>query len=294
MPETIVVIPPNWLGDALMALPAIGAVRHHHARARLVVAARRSVAGVFRMVSGVDAVVELEAGRGWPGAAAWRADAETLTGVRADVAILLPNSFHSAWTARRAAVPERWGYAADWRTPLLTRAVRKPRRPVHQADYFTALVAALGMPAGGERLRLVVPDEVKARAAALLSSHRVDAATVLVGMAPGAAYGGAKRWLPERFARVALLLHERRGVVSVLVGSPADRAASQRIESGPAVIDLVGETDLPLVVGLMTHFRAFVTNDSGAMHLAAAAGLPVTAIFGPTDEHGTADRKSVV
>jgi heptosyltransferase-2 len=288
MPETIVVVPPNWLGDALMALPAIGAVRHHDARARLVVAARQSVAGVFRMVSGVDAVVELEAGGGWRGAAAWRADAETLAGVRADVAILLPNSFRSAWTARLAAVPERWGYAAEWRTPLLTRAVRKPRKRVHQADYYTALVSALGMPAGGERLRLVVPDVVQARAAALLSRHGVDGATVLVGMAPGAAYGGAKRWPAERFARVARLLHERRGVVSVLVGSPADRAASRQIDGGAAIVDLVGETDLPLVVGLMTRFRAFVTNDSGAMHLAAAAGLPVTAIFGPTNERGTA------
>ena len=288
MPETIVATAPNWLGDALMALPAIGAVRHHHPEARLVVAARQSVAGVFRMIPGVDDVVALEAGGGWRGAAAWRADAEALAGVRADVALLLPNSFRSAWTARRAAIPERWGYAADWRTPLLTRAIRKPRGPVHQADYYSGLVSAFGMPAAGERLRLVVPAEVRVRAEALLARRGVDEAAVLVGMAPGAAYGGAKQWPPERFARVARLLYERRGVVSVLVGSPADRAASLRIDGGAAVVDLVGETDLPLLVGLMTRFRAFLTNDSGAMHLAAAAGLPVTAIFGPTNERGTA------
>ncbi len=288
MPETIVVMPPNWLGDAVMALPAIGAVRHHHPGARLVVAARDRVAGLFRMVSGVDDVVALEAGGAWWGAAAWRADAAALARIRADVALLLPNSFRSAWTARRAGIPERWGYAADWRTPLLTRAVGKPRGHVHQAEFYTALVSALGMPGGGEPARLVVPDDAKARAAALLARRGVEGAAVLVGMAPGAAYGGAKQWPPERFARVARLLHERRGVVSVLVGTAADRAASRRIDRGPAVIDLVGETDLPLLAGLMTRFRAFLTNDSGAMHLAAAAGLPVTAIFGPTNERGTA------
>ncbi len=287
MPETIVVTAPNWLGDALMALPAIGAVRHHHPEVRLVVAARPSLAAVFHMVSGSDDVVAREAGGGWLGAAAWRADSEALARLRAGVAILLPNSFRSAWTVRRAGIRERWGYAAEWRTPLLTRAIRKPRRPVHQADYYTALVSALGMPLAGERLRLIVSDELRTRAATVLA-RRGDDAAVLVGMAPGAAYGGAKKWPPERFARAARLLHDRQGVVSVLVGSPADRDASRRIDGGPAVVDLVGETDLPLLVGLMTRFSAFVTNDSGAMHLAAAAGLPVTAIFGPTNERGTA------
>ena len=107
-------------------------------------------------------------------------------------------------------------------------------------------------------------------------------------MAPGAAYGGAKQWPPERFARLARLLHERRGAWSILVGSRADLSASQRIEGGGPVVDLVGVTNLPLLVGLMARCRAFVSNDSGAMHLAAAVGLPVTAIFGPTDERGTA------
>jgi heptosyltransferase-2 len=288
MPETIVVMTPNWLGDAVMALPAVGAVRHHYPAARLVVAARDWVAGVFRMVSGVDDVVVLEARGGWRGAAAWRADAEALASVHAGLAVILPNSFRSAWTARRAGIGQRWGYAADWRTPLLTRSVRKPRGPLHQADYYMALVTALGMPAAGEPARIVVPDDVKTRAAALLARHGVDGEGVLVGMAPGAAYGGAKQWPPERFARVARLLNERHGVVSVLVGSAADRAASRRIDGGRALIDLVGQTDLPLLLGVMTRLRAFVTNDSGAMHLAAAAGLPVTAIFGPTRERGTA------
>jgi lipopolysaccharide heptosyltransferase II len=288
MSETIVVMLPNWLGDAVMALPAIGAVRHHHAAARLVVAARRSVAGLFQVVSGVDDVLALDAGGGWRSAAAWRAEAQALAGVHADLAVLLPNSFRSAWTAREAGIPERWGYAADWRTPLLTRRVRKPRGHLHQAEYYTALVSALGMPAAGHPATLSLPDDVAARAAALLLQHGIAGDRVLVGLAPGAAYGGAKQWPPDRFARVARLLYERHRVVCLLVGSPADRAAGRQIDAGEAVVDLVGQTDLPLLVGVLARCRALVSNDSGAMHLAAAVGLPVTAMFGPTDERGTA------
>ena len=107
-------------------------------------------------------------------------------------------------------------------------------------------------------------------------------------MAPGAAYGRAKQWPPERFGRLARLLHERHGAVSVLVGSRADRPAGDGIGPDAPVVDLIGQTDLPLLVGLMARCRAFVSNDSGAMHLAAAVGLPVTAIFGSTDERSTA------
>jgi heptosyltransferase-2 len=288
MPEKIVVLTPNWLGDAVMALPAIGAVRHHHPSATLVVAARASIAALFRMVSGVDQVISLDAGGGARGAAACWADAHALAAAHADVAVLLPNSFRSAFTARRAGIPERWGFAADLRSPLLTRAVRKPRGRKHQSEYYAALVSALGMAPSGEPAKVVVTDDERKRAAALLAKHGVGDDGVIVGMAPGAAYGRAKQWPAERFERLARLLHERRGVVSVLVGNCADRSAGDEIAPGPHVVDLIGQTDLSMLVGLMARCRAFVSNDSGGMHLAAAVGLPVTAIFGPTDDRETA------
>jgi heptosyltransferase-2 len=275
--ERIVIVTPNWLGDAVMAFPAIGAVRSHHPHATLIVAARPSTAALFRMVSGVDEVVSL-------GAGAVRALAEA----RADVAILLPNSFRSAWVARRAGIPERWGYAADLRRVLLTRAVPRPRGRRHQVEYYNCMMDGLGMPAVAGSARLVVPDEARDRAAGLLARAGAAGDATLVGMAPGAAYGRAKQWPPERFGRLADLLHERHGVVSVLVGSRADRAAVREMCAGPHVVDLVGATDLAALAGVMTRCRAFVSNDSGAMHLAAAAGVPVTALFGATDERATA------
>ncbi len=286
MPDTVAVMPPNWLGDAVMALRALGAVRRRYPEARLVVAARQSVAALFGMVSGVDEVVPLDPEAGW------RGEARALAGARAGLAVILPNSFRSAWTARAAGIPERWGYSADCRSPLLTRRVRRPRRPLHQSDYYTGLTSALGMPAPVEPPAVVVPGEAMARAAALLAQHGVGEGALVVGMAPGAAYGTAKQWPPERFARVARLLAERHGIVSVLIGSGADRASGRLVAAGAAVVDLTGQTDLVLAAGLMTRCRAFVSNDSGAMHLAAAVGLPVAAVFGPTDEEGTAPRPS--
>ena len=281
MPQTIVVLMPNWLGDAVMALPALAAVRRHYGADTLVVAARPSTAALFRMVPGVDRVLPL-------GASSRREDAETLAQIRADGALLFPNSFGSAWAVRRAGIPERWGFASDFRRPLLTKAVRKPRGRMHQSEYYLALVSALGITLTGEPPRIVVPEQARRRASELLARHGVGDGAVTVGVAPGAAYGGAKQWPPDRFERLARLLHERRGTVSVLVGARADRAAGDGIVPGPDVVDLIGQTDLMVLAGVMARSRAFVSNDSGAMHMAAAVGLPVTAIFGATDERATA------
>src|ERR1044071_6754139 len=128
----ILVVSPNWLGDAVMALPAIADVRRHFAEARLVVAARPGVSSLFTMVPGVDAVCD--------------AQAPTIRDIGASVAILLPNSFASAWLASRAGVPERWGYARDLRQMLLTRAIARPRKQMHQGEYYQHLVRELGMP----------------------------------------------------------------------------------------------------------------------------------------------------
>lgn len=285
--DRIVVMTPNWLGDAVMALPAIGAVRRHRPSAVLIVAARASTAALFGMVAGVDEVVSLDAGGGWRGAARWSDDAKALAAARADLAILLPNSFRSAWTCWKAGIEERWGYRADLRSRLLTRAVAKLRGQVHQSVYYTNLTTELGIPLA-EPARLAVPDSATARAAELLAASGVRGDATLVGMAPGAAYGRAKQWPPERFGALARLLHERLGVVSVVVGARADRPAGNAILPAPHVVDLIGRTDLAALVGVMARCRAFVSNDSGAMHLAAAVGLPVTAIFGSTNEKGTA------
>jgi heptosyltransferase-2 len=142
------------------------------------------------------------------------------------------------------------------------------------------------------RPQLDVSEATRSRAARLLEQHGLSPETALVGFAPGAAYGHAKRWPPDRVAGVIERLARERGVRSVLLGAGGDREAGRAIEStlpsDVGVVNLIGRTDLRLLMGVIRACRAFVSNDSGAMHLAAALGVPVTAIFGPTNERATA------
>jgi lipopolysaccharide heptosyltransferase II len=288
----VLVVSPNWLGDAVMALPTIADVRRHFRGARLIVAARRSIADLFRMSPDVDGVVVLE----WSGKVLKRdalsRDIAAVETEEIDTAILLPNSFASAWLVHRAHVPQRWGYATDLRRPLLTRAVARPRRSVHQAAYYQHLVGELGVPPGPLEPAIATPPDAIVGARMLLQSRAWDESRPLVAVAPGAAYGTAKRWLPEHFAALLTSL-VKVGAQCVLVGSAVDVDTTEwiktRVPDGQRrhVLDLTGVTTLSLLAGVMAIARAFVSNDSGAMHLASAVGVPVAAIFGPTREYET-------
>jgi len=286
----VLLFAPNWLGDAVMALPAIADVRRAFPDASLTIAARQSVAPLFSMVPGIDDVVVLgKRGR----------ESFPLF----DTAILLPNSFHAALTAWRAKVPERWGYRTDWRRPLLTRAIDPPAA-LHQVEYYQHLVGALGLllpsrfsPFSGPP-HIAISDELRAIGLNELTSAGWDGTRPLVALAPGAASGGAKRWPPASFAGLARALATD-GIQSVMVGGRADLPVARQIEEslgvpgaaaapgaplkGDVVLNLMG-TDLPTLAGILSACRALVSNDSGAMHLGAALGIRVTAVFGPTNE----------
>jgi len=274
---------PNWLGDAVMALPAVAGLRRAYPDAHLAVAAIAAVAPMFaeefaarpQQVVAVDKATE----------------AGTLRAHGFDTIVLFPNSFRSAWVARQSGIPHRWGYAAALRGPLLTRTVARPRREMHQSSYYAELVRGLGVDVDETPPQIAPTAATVKRATGLLDTFEVSGRP-LVGFAPGAAYGHAKRWPPDRVAEVIVRLVRERGAVCALVGAGADREAGRAIESSlppdVTVVNLIGRTDLRLLIGVLARCRAFVSNDSGAMHLAAAAGVPVTAIFGPTNERATA------
>ena len=296
----VLVRTPNWLGDIVMALPVLTALRAHFAGDVLAAGVPRAFAPLLSAVPAVDQVIPLQRDgqRGWR---ALDAEAGALRRGGFDLAVLLPNSFGAAWAARRAGIRERWGFAAQWRRPLLTRAVPRPGRrtpPVHQVAYYQELVRGLDIDLAAPAPRLAAPPGMIARARSLLDVAGCDQDRPMVGIAPGAAYGHAKRWLPDRHGRVASRLSRELGASVVLLGSADDRDAGHAIESSlgavdgvgpdPGVVNLIGRTDLSQLIGVVALCRAFVSSDSGAMHLAAALGVGVTAIFGPTDERLTA------
>ena len=293
-PQCVVVLAPNWLGDAVMALPAVADVRRAFPATRLVVAARGPVADLFRLTVTVDDVVTLRWSGRWWRRAALAADAEAVRAIGADVAILLPNSFAAAWLVSRANVPERWGYGTDLRSPLLTRSIRRPAGSLHQGAYYQHLTRTFDIEPGPLEPSLTVSDAVVAAARATLTGKGWDGRSPLIVLAPGAAYGTAKRWLPAYVAQLIGELTGARGATCILVGSRGDHPTARMIASDLAapvrarLIDLTGETTLEQLAGLLRAAQACVSNDSGAMHVAAAIGTPLVALFGPTRERETA------
>ena len=283
-PRRLVVRLPNWLGDAVMALPSLKAIREAVPETVLTVAGIPSITPVFEEHTDAkpQQIVTLDRPR----------ETAMLREGQYDTALLLTNSFRTAWAAKRSGIPNRWGYAASARGPLLTERVARPRREMHQSEYYLELVRGLGFEAPATIPRIRITGATRERAQRFLDAANVAADAVVVGFAPGAAYGHAKRWPPDRVAQVIIRLAREHRAHCVLVGAAGDREAGREIESAlppdVRVANVIGRTDLRLLIGLLERCRAFVSNDSGAMHLAAAAGVPVTAIFGPTRERATA------
>ncbi len=297
----LVIRPPNWLGDAVLALPAMVALRRHFKDASLTIAATSAVAALFREETGVkpDAVLVLPPSER-DAVAAIRAE-------RFELGILFPNSFHSAWQLRRAGVPQRWGYSNLPRGWMLTKKALRPAhpapafakasagRPQHHAEFYKELVRGLGIPCGDETPSVTPSPQALRQAGKQIGLDSLDT-TRIITLAPGAAYGQAKQWPPTRVAELVARLIRERDVMCVLVGAAHDRETGRTIESWlranapetlPRVKNLVGHTDLGTLVALTSRSRVCVTNDSGVMHVAAATGRPVVAIFGPTDERVT-------
>jgi heptosyltransferase-2 len=280
--KRLLIVAPNWLGDAVMALPAIADLRRGAPDSSIDVAARPSVAPLFTLVEGIRDVVVLERR-----SSLTRDFAADLAGRQYDAALLLPNSFQSALTAWRAGIPLRWGFRTDLRAPLLTTAVQRPGKG-HQAAYYQHLTRELGFQGGVLEPRIDIPPSLGQAGAELLKSVGWDGTSPLMAIAPGAAYGGAKRWPAASFAAVVDGL-ARDGVASVLIGSAGDRGAGQEVmtAAASAAFDLIGRTDLRVLGGVLANCRGLVSNDSGAMHFASAIGVAVTAMFGPTEEWAT-------
>lgn len=273
--SNILVRATNWVGDAVMSLPALRAIRERFPNAKLAVLAKPWVADLYRRESFIDEIVLYD------GQSPWRTGHE-LRARKFDCAILLQNAFEAAWIAWLAKIPVRIGYKRDGRQLLLTHAVNVPKPgeiPRHERFYYLELLRRAGL-----------IDSLPACEAIQLHRGPTPNSKRTIGVSPGAAYGTAKRWLPERFAEAAAALATARGASIALFGSKSERGLCEQVAqllNSHQVANYAGQTTLAQFIDLASGCELFLTNDSGAMHIASALGVPTVAIFGATDDTTT-------
>jgi heptosyltransferase-2 len=277
----------NWIGDAVLTTPALMAIRKGFPQAKIALLVKPAIAELLHHHPAVDEIVLYRDPGPHAGLGGKLTLARLLRRGRYDLAILLQNAFEAAAITALAGIPNRYGYATDGRSLLLTHRVPltpKIRRK-HQAHYYLELLRPLGIPVEPEPPMLRTTPGEDAEAIEHLRAFGVDPMKVLIGLNPGSIYGTAKRWLPERFAEVADRVAAEHGGVVLIFGGRGEEELGAAIAGMMTVPTLVlsGRTTVRRLMALIKQCRLFITNDTGPMHIATAFGVPTVAIFGPTD-----------
>ena len=293
-PGKILVRATNWIGDCVMSLPALEALRARFPEAEIALVAKPWVAELYLHHPAVNRLIVYDSQNEHRGARGLQKLVQRLRDERFDAAILFQNAFHAAWMAWRAHIPQRIGYGVQGRSALLTDAVPVPPPALygHQSNYYLQLLFRAGIidrVVPVERAHLSIQHSEKLWAGKQLKALGLGGPRFLIGVNPGASFGPAKRWLLDRYADLAdRLIGALHGDV-LIFGSEGERPLAENIahmmKHTPTIV--AGETSLRQLMALLAQCRLVITNDSGPMHLAAALGLPVVAIFGSTDEHAT-------
>jgi heptosyltransferase-2 len=261
----------NWLGDAVMSLPTLRSLRDMFPKAGVTVLTKPAFADLYRGAPAVDEVLPHERG----GVRRWVRTVRELKRRRFDAALVLPRSFSSALLVWSARIPRRIGYGGGGRTRLLTDTPEAPRERRHRVHHYHHLLSALGEPPAVRPPRLELLPEARLWAEGQLPGGP------WIGMNPGATYGLAKQWFPDRFIELGRRLAGR-GRVAV-VGGPSEAELGERVARGVGGVNLAGKTSVSQLAAAIARCSLFVTNDTGPMHVADAVGVPVVAVFGPTD-----------
>ncbi len=289
---------PNWIGDAVMCEPAIRGLRSLFPEAEITMLAKRAVAELFSAAPELSRVVLYDDKGPHAGLSGKWSLAGTLRRHGFDLAVLFQNAFEAAFLAWLAGIPQRYGYATDGRVFFLTTPVAVPSRSRggHQVEYYWNLLKPLGLSGTASSPTLCVTADESRQLDVRLAGAGVGLSDLVIGINPGSTYGSAKRWLPERFAEVAQRLAERIGqdesaqVVVVILGARGEESLGKDIAArikGRSVV-LSGATTIRELMAVVKRCRLLITNDTGPMHIAAACGVPVVAVFGPTDSQTTA------
>jgi heptosyltransferase II len=285
-PNNIIVRMPNWIGDLVMATPILSALRQHWPEAALTAMCQSGIAALLENNPHLTEIYRFKKPSGWIHRSQQLDIIENLRHGEYDLGILLTNSFSSAWWFWRGCVAQRVGFKTHYRSFLLSRAVPLPDQieSQHQVLTYKALLESLGIPISDSGLELFVSEQEKQEAASLLASLEIPDRFKIVGINPGAAYGSAKCWMPDRFRTLTEKLLEDPGVSVLYFGDQAGAPLVGQICQGlgKRVINLAGKTSLRELMALFLYCSVVLTNDSGPMHIASALRVPLVALFGST------------
>ena len=277
----------NWVGDAIMTTPAVRAIRKDFPKAEISILAKPWVTPVFFNSPHIDQILiydNADKHGGWWGKPRL---SKELRKKKFDLAILFQNAFEAALLAFGARIPNRVGYSTDGRSLLLTHRVPRMRsyKQFHQIDYYLGILKGVGLAHEGSHPALFISETERIRAQELLEPYGITESDSIIGINPGATYGTAKRWMPDRYAALCDKLIESYDVKLVIFGGPGEEALGGQIAEmiSERCIDFCGKTSLREAMALIERCRLFITNDSGLMHVAAALNRPLVAIFGSTD-----------
>jgi len=295
----IVVRVPNWIGDAVMCLPALMDLRDHFPHAKITILARPTIGEMLSGHPGVDEVMIYAHQSEHKGLIGLLNLVRLVRRKQFDRAVLFQNAFEAAVIAWAAGIPSRIGYATDGRKWLLSESAPRPdRTPLHHTRYYQRLVMTITHSAGKDRApQLFLSPEGKSGCVRKFPDVFAPSDGMLIGINPGSVYGSAKRWMSERFAEVGDMLVER--ITKECSGTPPARCVliggkgeevlgqniSRRMRYKPMVLS--GKTTIQELMGVLSRCSLLVTNDTGPMHVAQALGVPVTAVFGSTDPRTT-------
>jgi lipopolysaccharide heptosyltransferase II len=276
-PFRILIRSSNWLGDAVMSVPAVRAIKAGRPDAQVTIATPEKIAPVWKLIREVDAIIPLPENRLLSVVGLLRRERSI------DAAILFPNSLRAALELLLTGISRRVGYRGHWRRWLLNQIVpipRKPGPPEHHSLRFLSIARECGADTfNPDRSRIGIQPSTSNLQVAF------NRQPIRIGLCPGAEYGSAKRWLPERFAEVAEKIGAQSSVQWILFGTARDTMAGEQIAAmlGDHCVNRIGQTTLDQLIDELRECRLLLTNDTGTMHLAALLGVPVVAIFGSTE-----------
>jgi heptosyltransferase II len=278
-PFRILIRASNWLGDSVISVPAVRAIKRGRPDAHLTIAAPARLSPIWKLIPEVDEIISLTSDSLLATVQSIRQQATF------DVAVLFPNSLRVALEVWLSGIPRRVGYRGHFRAWLLNQMVREPKKsgpPEHQALHYLRMAEDLGadVQLDGSLSSETLNVEIPAAHQPSTINHQVS-----IGLCPGADYGPAKRWLPERFAEAAAAIAAERQVQWVLLGTSKDAVAGEIISKALNYdcVNKIGRTTLEQLIDELRTCRLLLTNDTGTMHLASLLGIPTVAIFGSTE-----------